>query len=154
MIPQMKERGYHADFCAALQGAAGTLGMTAPLSITVLLYSAAASTSVSRLAAATILPSLLLATSFMALVVWHARRHDYPRELVPGGQIVPRTLRAMPGLFALVLVVAESSAGSLLRRKSEPSCWPMCCCCPYFSTEPASPASSMVLALRLDILPA
>ena len=111
MIPQMKQRGYHADFCAALQGAAGTLGMTAPLSITVLLYSAAASTSVSRLAAATILPSLLLATSFIALVVWHARRHDYPRELVPGGQIVPRTLRAMPGLFALVLVVAGILGG-------------------------------------------
>jgi C4-dicarboxylate transporter DctM subunit len=111
MVPQMKQRGYHADFCAALQGAAGTLGMTAPLSITVLLYSAAANTSVSRLAAATILPSLLLAASFIALVVWHARRHGYPREVVPSAQIIPRTLRAMPGLFALVLVVTGILGG-------------------------------------------
>jgi TRAP-type C4-dicarboxylate transport system permease small subunit len=30
MIPQMKQRGYRADFCAALQGTSGTLGMMAP----------------------------------------------------------------------------------------------------------------------------
>jgi C4-dicarboxylate transporter DctM subunit len=111
MIPQMKQRGYRADFCAALQGTAGTLGMTAPLSITVLLYSSAASSSVSRLAAATIVPSFLLAASFMALVVWHARRHRYPTEQVPGGLVVPRTVAAMPGLFALVLVVGGILGG-------------------------------------------
>jgi C4-dicarboxylate transporter DctM subunit len=111
MIPQMKQRGYRADFCAALQGTAGTLGMTAPLSITVLLYSSAASSSVSRLAAATIVPSFLLALSFMALVVWHARRHHYPTEHVPRQLIVPRTAAAIPGLFALVLVVGGILGG-------------------------------------------
>lgn len=111
MIPQMKERGYRADFCAALQASAGTLGMTAPLSITVLLYAAAASTSVSRLAAATIVPSLLLVLSFMALVVWHARRHNYPRERVPRELIVTHTLRAIPGLLALILVVVGILGG-------------------------------------------
>ena len=111
MIPQMKQRGYRADFCAALQGAAGTLGMTAPLSITVLLYAAAAGSSVSRLAAATILPSILLAASFIALVVWHARRHDYPREHVPRELVLPCILRAIPGLSALVLVIGGILGG-------------------------------------------
>jgi TRAP-type C4-dicarboxylate transport system permease large subunit len=111
MIPQMKQRGYRADFCAALQGTAGTLGMTAPLSITMLLYSSAASSSVSRLAAATIVPSFLLAISFMALVVWHARRHHYPTEHVPWQLVMPRTVGAMPGLCALVLVVGGILGG-------------------------------------------
>ena len=111
MVPQMKQRGYRADFCAALQGAAGTLGMTAPLSITVLLYSAAASSSVSRLAAATIVPSVLLALSFVALVMWHARRHGYATAPVPRGLVVPYVLRALPGLFALVLVVGGILGG-------------------------------------------
>lgn len=111
MIPQMKQRGYRADFCAALQGAAGTLGMTAPLSITVLLYAAAANSSVSRLAAATIIPSLLLAGSFIALVVWHARRHGYPREHVSGNLVLPSVLRAIPGLLALVLVIGGILGG-------------------------------------------
>ena len=99
-------------FCAALQAAAGTLGMTAPLSITVLLYAAAASTSVGRLAAATIGRPCLLVLSFIALVVWHAKRHNYPREHVPRELIVPHTLRAIPGLFALIWSWSASSAAS------------------------------------------
>lgn len=111
MIPQMKQRGYRADFCAALQGTAGTLGMMAPLAITILLYASATSTSVSRLAAATILPAFLLAGSFMLVTLVHARRHNYPREEVPREEIVPRILRALPGLFALVLVVGGILGG-------------------------------------------
>ncbi|HSB69763.1 MAG TPA: TRAP transporter large permease subunit [Candidatus Methylomirabilis sp.] len=104
MIPQMKARGYRADFCAALQGTAGTLGMMAPLAITILLYASATNASVSRLAAATILPAFLLAASFMLVTLVHARRYNYPREHVPRESILPRILRALPGLFALVLV--------------------------------------------------
>jgi C4-dicarboxylate transporter DctM subunit len=111
MIPQMKERGYRADFCAALQGTAGTLGMMAPLAITILLYASATSTSVSRLAAATIMPAFLLAGSFMLVTLVHARRYNYPREVVPRESIVPRILRALPGIFALVVVVGGILGG-------------------------------------------
>jgi C4-dicarboxylate transporter DctM subunit len=104
MIPQMKQRGYRPAFCAALQGTAGTLGMMAPLSITILLFASATSASVSRLAAATVVPALLLAGSFMLVTLIHARRHNYPREHIPREVILPRIARALPGLFALVLV--------------------------------------------------
>jgi C4-dicarboxylate transporter DctM subunit len=111
MIPQMKERGYKAAFCAALQGTAGTLGMMAPLAITILMYSSVTMASVSRLAAATIMPAFLLAGSFMLVVLFHARRHNYPREVVPRELILPRTLKALPGLFALVLLVGGILGG-------------------------------------------
>jgi len=111
MIPQMKKRGYEADFCAALQGTSGTLGMMAPLAITILLYAAATNTSVSRLAAATVMPAFLLTASFMAIAIHHARRHNYPREIVTRDMVVPRILRALPGLFALVLVVGGILGG-------------------------------------------
>jgi C4-dicarboxylate transporter DctM subunit len=111
MIPQMKQRGYRADFCAALQGTAGTLGMMAPLAITILLYASATNASVSRLAAATILPAFLLAGSFMLVTLLHARRYDYPREHVARASILPRTARALPGGFALVLVVGGILGG-------------------------------------------
>jgi len=112
MIPQMKQRGYKAAFCAALQGTAGTLGMMAPLAITILLYASATNTSVSRLAAATVLPAFLLAGSFMLVALVHGRRYNYPREIVPRETILPRTLRAMPGMFALVLVVGGILGGN------------------------------------------
>ena len=105
MIPQMKARGYRAEFCAALQGTSGTLGMMAPLAITILLYAAATNTSISRLAAATVVPSILLAASFVLVALVHGWRHNYPREIVPASSIMPRLLNATPGLFALVLVV-------------------------------------------------
>jgi C4-dicarboxylate transporter DctM subunit len=111
MIPEMKRRGYRADFCAALQGAAGTLGMLAPLSITILLYAAAMNVSVSRLAAATIIPALLTAGSFMFWALVHSRRHGYPAERVPRGLVVPRVLGAVPGLFAGVLVAGGILGG-------------------------------------------
>jgi C4-dicarboxylate transporter DctM subunit len=111
MIPQMKQRGYRPDFCAALQGTAGTLGMMAPLAITVLLYASATNTSVSRLASATIMPAILLAGSFMLVTLVHARRNNYPREEVPLASILPRIVRALPGLCALVLVVGGILGG-------------------------------------------
>jgi C4-dicarboxylate transporter DctM subunit len=107
----MKKRGYRADFCAALQGSSGTLGMMAPLAITILLYAAATNTSVSRLAAATVVPAFLLAASFMLVALIHGRRHNYPREVVPRATIVPRILKALPGMFALVLVVGGIIGG-------------------------------------------
>jgi len=111
MIPQMKKRGYRADFCAALQGTAGTLGTLAPLSITILLYASATSTSVSRLAAATILPAFLLAGSFMLVALIHARRQNYPREYVPRNMVLPYILKAVPGLFSLVVLAGGILGG-------------------------------------------
>ncbi len=111
MIPEMKKRGYKGDFCAALQGAAGTLAMLAPLSITILLYAAACNQSVSRLAAATILPAFMVMMSFMLVALIHARRNGYPREYVPRSQYLRRILGAMPGLFALVLLAAGILGG-------------------------------------------
>jgi len=111
MIPQMKSRGYQPAFCAALQGTAGTLGMMAPLAITILMYSSVTMASVSRLAAATIMPAFLLAGSFMLVTLYHARKNNYPREHVPRHLIIPRTLRALPGLFALVLLVGGILGG-------------------------------------------
>lgn len=111
MIPQMKARGYRADFCAALQGAAGTLGMMAPLSITVLLYSAAVNTSVGRLAAASIIPALFVAGSFMLVAFLHARRWRYPKEATPRSEIIPRTIGALPGLSALAVVLVGVLGG-------------------------------------------
>lgn len=111
MIPEMKRRGYDAAFCAALQGSAGTLGMLAPLSITVLLYATAINVSVSRLAAATLIPLIVTALSFGIVALVHARRHNYPREDIPLRLIVPRTIRAIPGLFAAVLVAGGIIGG-------------------------------------------
>jgi tripartite ATP-independent transporter DctM subunit len=111
MIPEMKKRGYNAAFCAALQGAAGTLGLMFPPAITLLLYAVATNVSVSHLFAATFIPVTMVAISFVVVSYLHARRHGYPREAVPLKEILPRTIRAIPGIFAAVIVVAGILGG-------------------------------------------
>ena len=111
MIPEMKKRGYDPAFCAALQGAAGTLGLMLPPAITLLLYAVAMNQSVSRLFAASFIPAFVVALSFILVSYIHARRHNYPREAVPAREILPRTLRAAPGVFAAVIVVAGILGG-------------------------------------------
>jgi C4-dicarboxylate transporter DctM subunit len=58
-----------------------------------------------------LLPSLALVASFIALVIWHARRHGYPVESPPRGVFFPRLLAAGPGLLALVLVIGGILGG-------------------------------------------
>jgi len=111
MIPAMKKRGYSAAFCAALQGASGTLGLMFPPAITLLLYAVAMNVSVSRLFAASLVPGVLVAASFVIVSYVHARRNGYPRERVALRELAPRTLGALPGLFAAVIVVGGILGG-------------------------------------------
>jgi C4-dicarboxylate transporter, DctM subunit len=112
MIPEMIKRGYRSDFCAALQGAGGTLGLTAPLSITLILYGAATNTSVARLATATILPALMVAASFILVVITHARRHRYRTEHGESPDRAKTLLAATPGLAVVVMIVGGILSGA------------------------------------------
>jgi tripartite ATP-independent transporter DctM subunit len=111
VIPEMKRRGYRADFATALQASAGTLGLMCPPAITLLLYATVINVSVSRLFAASIVPAILVAASFAVVTYLHARRHGYPAEQVPRGAVLGRIGRAVPGLFAAVVVVGGILGG-------------------------------------------
>ncbi|HSB77595.1 MAG TPA: TRAP transporter large permease subunit [Candidatus Methylomirabilis sp.] len=111
VIPEMKKRGYRAEFATALQASAGTLGLMCPPTITLLVYATVIGVSVSRLFAAAILPAVLVAVSFAMVTYMHARRHGYPAERVARGEIMPRIWRALPGLFAGVVVVGGILGG-------------------------------------------
>jgi C4-dicarboxylate transporter DctM subunit len=111
VIPEMKRRGYRADFAVALQAAAGTLGLMCPPAIALMIYAAVINVSVSRLFAAAIVPAILVAVSFGVVTYLHARRHGYPPERVPREDILPRIGRAVPGLLAGVVVVGGILGG-------------------------------------------
>ena len=111
VIPEMKRRGYRADFAVALQAAGGTLGLMCPPAISLLLYATVINVSVSRLFAASIVPAILVALSFAVVTYLHARCHGYPPEHVPRREILPRIGRAVPGLLAGVVVVGGILGG-------------------------------------------
>jgi C4-dicarboxylate transporter, DctM subunit len=111
VITEMKRRGYRPEFAVALQASAGTLGLMCPPAISLLLYATVVNVSVSRLFAASIVPAILVSLSFAVVTYLHARRHGYPAEHVPREEVLPRIAKAVPGLFAGVVVVGGILGG-------------------------------------------
>src|SRR5450432_4791372 len=67
-IPEMRKRGYSPGFAAGIIAAGGTLGILLPPSITMILYSVAASVSLGKLFLASIIPGLVLVILFSLYV--------------------------------------------------------------------------------------
>lgn len=78
--PEMRARGYPAGYTAALNAASGLLGVLIPPSIPLIIYGSTVGVSITELFAATIVPGLLLACSFVAVHRFRSRR------VLAGGQ--------------------------------------------------------------------
>ncbi|MEO8134295.1 MAG: TRAP transporter large permease [Betaproteobacteria bacterium] len=72
--PELRNRGYDRSAIVATLAAGGTLGLLIPPSLSLLLYGATQGVSIGRLFLAGILPALMLATLFMAVILVHAWR--------------------------------------------------------------------------------
>jgi tripartite ATP-independent transporter DctM subunit len=80
LIPAMKERGYKAEFAAAINSSAASLAIIIPPSIPMILYAALAETSVIKLFVAGVVPGVLGGAGLMGMSYYFARRYNLPRE--------------------------------------------------------------------------
>lgn len=80
LIPEMKRKGYHPTFAAAVTSSSASLAIIIPPSIPMILYAAIANTSVVQLFVAGIVPGLIGGLSMMALCWRLAIKYDLPRE--------------------------------------------------------------------------
>jgi len=79
MMPGLRKAGYSGPFAAALQSASGSLGLLFPPSISQIVYAYVAQVSPAKLFAASLVPGVLVAISFMLVNYLAALRHNYPR---------------------------------------------------------------------------
>lgn len=96
----MRERGYPADFAAALSVVSSVIGPLIPPSIPLIIYAFLSSTSVARLFLAGIVPGILVGVSLMIYNRMVADRYNFPREEKAPARVVLR--EAIDGLAALV----------------------------------------------------
>ena len=98
LIPAMKKQGYDTEFAVSLIACAAVMGVIIPPSILMVVWGGVISVSIGGLFLAGVLPGMLMALSFMAVVYAYAKRRNYPvfpkptaKELVSaiGNAILP-----------------------------------------------------------------
>jgi tripartite ATP-independent transporter DctM subunit len=107
-IKAMRERGYPADFAAAITVASAVVGPIIPPSISLVVYAFISGTSVARLFLAGIIPGLLVGFALMLFNRYLAIRRDFPREPRASWRSVGE--HAVDGMAALVAPLIILSA--------------------------------------------
>lgn len=121
MIPQMKARGYGADYAVNVTSMAALIALLIPPSHNMIIYSISAGgrISIADLFTAGILPGLLLAAALMATAYLVARRRGYPTEPFPGLRAALHLgAVALPGLLLIAIIFGGVRSGVFTATES------------------------------------
>lgn len=121
MIPQMKERGYGADYAVNVTSMAALIALLLPPSHNMIIYSISAGgkISIADLFTAGVIPGLLLAAALMITAYFVARRRGYPTEAFPGLAKVGWFLgNSLPGLLLIGIIFGGVRSGIFTATES------------------------------------
>jgi tripartite ATP-independent transporter DctM subunit len=121
MIPQMKARGYGADYAVNVTSMAALIALLLPPSHNMIIYSISAGgkISIADLFTAGIIPGLLLAASLMVTAYFVARKRGYPVEPFPGLRKVGYFfVVAFPGLLLIGIIFGGVRSGVFTATES------------------------------------
>ncbi|WP_279482411.1 TRAP transporter large permease [Aureimonas sp. SK2] len=121
MIPQMKARGYGADYAVNVTSMAALIALLLPPSHNMIIYSISAGgrISIADLFTAGIIPGLLLALSLMTTAYIVARKRGYPTEPFGGFLVIGHLLAAaIPGLLLIAIIFGGVRSGIFTATES------------------------------------
>ncbi|SDX14248.1 TRAP transporter large permease [Roseicitreum antarcticum] len=121
MVPQMKERGYGADYAVNITVVSSIIALMLPPSHNLIIYSISAGgrLSIADLFTAGIIPGLLLALSLMVAAWIVARKRGYPTEPFPGMRMVGVLfVSALPGLILVAIIFGGVRSGVFTASES------------------------------------
>jgi tripartite ATP-independent transporter DctM subunit len=121
MIPQMKARGYGADYAVNVTSMAALIALLLPPSHNMIIYSISAGgkISIADLFTAGIIPGLLYAAALMVTAYFVARSRGYPTEAFPGFPAVGRFfVISLPGLLLIAIIFGGVRSGVFTATES------------------------------------
>lgn len=121
MIPQMKERGYGADYAVNVTSMAALIALLLPPSHNMIIYSISGGgrISIADLFTAGIIPGLLLAVALSITAYVVARKRGYPTEPFPGFANVLRFLiQSLPGMLLIAIIFGGVRSGVFTATES------------------------------------
>ncbi|WEX08777.1 TRAP transporter large permease [Chelativorans sp. AA-79] len=121
MIPQMKARGYGADYAVNITSMAALIALLLPPSHNMIIYSISAGgkISIADLFTAGIIPGLLLAVALMTTAYLVARSRGYPVEAFPGfSRVGWFFINSLPGLLLIGIIFGGVRSGVFTATES------------------------------------
>lgn len=112
MIPEMVNKGYKADYSAALVAASGAIGPIIPPSIPLIIYGVIAQLSISDLFASGYIPGIMIGLFFMIYNYRFAKKNKYPAEQKPTmKEFLTSFKQALLTLFLPVIIMGGILGG-------------------------------------------
>jgi C4-dicarboxylate transporter DctM subunit len=100
-IPQLIDSGYESSDAAALQAAAGVIGVVFPPAIAMILFASVANVPIIPVFKAVVIPGLMIALTMTLVCIMVARRRGIPRS----GRFSGRSLlRSLPGAVPVLFI--------------------------------------------------
>ena len=120
MIPAMKKNGYDVRFAAALQSAAGTIGVIIPPSIPIILYSVISGASVKDLFLAGTIPGVLVGVSLMVYAYFISKKRNYAGVEVHFSfkKVFKLFFDALPAMLMPIIIVGAIITGVVTATES------------------------------------
>lgn len=121
MIPQMKARGYGADYAVNITSMAALIALLLPPSHNMIIYSISAGgkISIADLFTAGIIPGLLFALALMITAWLVAWKRGYPTEPFPGfARVGWFFLNSLPGLLLIAIIFGGVRSGIFTATES------------------------------------
>jgi tripartite ATP-independent transporter DctM subunit len=121
MIPQMKARGYGADYAVNVTSMAALIALLLPPSHNMIIYSISGGgqISIADLFTAGIIPGLLLALTLSVTAYFVARRRGYPTEPFPGfSRALHLFVVSVPGLLLIAIIFGGVRSGVFTATES------------------------------------
>ncbi|SEN44896.1 TRAP transporter, DctM subunit [Loktanella fryxellensis] len=121
MIPQMKARGYGADYAVNVTSMSALIALLLPPSHNMIIYSIAGGgrISIADLFTAGIIPGILLALSLSLVAYLVAVKRGYPTEAFPGfARAGGYFLNAIPGLLLIAIIFGGVRSGIFTATES------------------------------------
>ena len=105
-LPQMLRMGYDRKLAIGVVCAGGSLGTMVPPSIVLIIYGLTANVSVGDLFTSAFLPGLMLASFYVAYILFRAYTSDAAPQIEDEGIPLPEKIRLLKGLILPLIVVA------------------------------------------------
>ncbi|MDQ1900489.1 TRAP transporter large permease [Paracoccus sp. WLY502] len=121
MIPQMKARGYGADYAVNVTSMAALIALLLPPSHNMIIYSISGGgrISIADLFTAGIIPGLLLAAALSVTAYIVARQRGYPTEAFPGfARVGYFLLQSIPGMLLIAIIFGGVRSGVFTATES------------------------------------